>query len=247
MKITKHFRFLIVVIISTQSLFCATQSTEIPTKLNIQTIIEKQVNKDLIKYDADKDEITIFVGKEAYRKDKQFIKGLRIAYISIIVLAALLMIPNNQFEQLYNLICKKIPKLSIPSKASLLLLGTGMLGLMLTEGILSQFILSPIPKLENFPGPIELFKFTPVGLEIHSSFVMSWQDVGQSIQMNVKGLCPIHPSETTTVVSYKTKNNSRLLDLDETNDPFCTVSSKDLQELINYYIAKYGNTQATPA
>ncbi|KKQ33333.1 MAG: hypothetical protein US49_C0001G0013 [candidate division TM6 bacterium GW2011_GWF2_37_49] len=234
MKITKILSFLIVAIISSQSLFCATQSPEIPTKLNILTIIEKQVNKDIIKYDADKDEVTIFIDKDAAVASIKMV-AIIFAGIGACAVAGGWMGKNIGLDAGARIMIGGIG-------AAFFLVGTW---LMLSVRNVTK------------KASLETLKFTSDGLKKYTDFVMAWQDVAQSEKTTIidelvtrrgrqiKALPDA--SRTKVVIRYKTKNNSRLFDLDESNDPFCAVSSKDLQELINYYVAKYGNTQAAQA
>lgn len=227
MKITKIISFLIIVIISSQSLFCTTENSQESTETFLRSFIEKQKNKYLIKYDENKDEIIILVDRSKITKWS----GPSAIVSGILCLAGLCAL----FVPMKNNI--RIPLI-----------------VMVTAGLLFA-VYGGLKAFSSPQEPQQYLKLTPEGLERYNDFVMAWEDVDQSLKTTVldelyTALNLLHvktlpdPARTKIVIRYKTKNNSRLLDLDESGDQPCPISTEDLLELINYYYEKYGRPKA---
>lgn len=225
MKIFKIISFLIILLVITQGIFCAASADvdQSSNALFLQKFVEMQKNKNFIKYDLDKDEIVILLDNSGDRAMlKAFVKMLKPFMFAVGCCTIGLGIASFFKKQMFlGLFENKFN----PHYASVMFIFVGLMYLLISVKFLT---LAPDKPAAQY------IKLTPEGMEKYSDFIMNWKDVASSLKITP------NPSKTKIVIRYKTENNSRLLDLDEMDNILCPVSSKDLQELISFYIKKYG-------
>lgn len=218
-----NIKTLIIVLFLCPWLSVCNASPKVNKKSLIESIIAEQKNKDFIKYDSQKDELVLLLNRNVAKTFAQLAALLLVFGFASSAGGYLSYGPKNGFNDFGTFMLSFIG------------VGTGL-------GSAICAIVSLIKVLQNSPTE-QYLKLTPEGLEKYSDFLMAWCDVANSSSINVKASPELRKAKT--VIRYKTKNNSRIFDLDETTEPLSPISSKDLQKLIEIYIKKDKNPDPT--
>jgi len=236
MKITKILSFLVVAIISSQRLFCTTQSPEVPVESSVQAVIEKQVNKDaeLITYNATNNEIKIGfnhkmsqdpVIKSVLEKYKNFVRYDE-ENDELVVLDPLekMHLIENVAYAMAGAFC------SIAGLALMIHFGQSIridkiMILLALEVFLVLITISHIKDICDAKKGILILN--PQRIQKYSDELLS-----ADFDMKWKDLAKLNK----TIILFQNADQEK-----------CPVSIEDAHKLIIHYFEKYGNTKATPA